>query len=296
MRRTAIVLASAVAVLELTRFAVEELRLVDEFGSVFELGTAAWVYRLVMTVVMVVPWVVGVVLLGQRRHGLATAVIVPVAIMAVPEALLIARSIVGLVSRGWDGAGLWPDVLGRAAIWLFVVAAGIWVWRGRPRHGLRHDAPGRGNAFVIVAFLAWLPTVLASTQVVVPGAVGTPDSARHFYEFIWDASATGLGAVVGVSEAVLFGALLLVGPGLRRDLAGAVLLVVVAPALVTEVLTIVVTLGESLVIPTPASLLGTVGLAGVAVIATRWLVQGLRDRPPPPPAVAAQADPPADPA
>ena len=278
MRRTAILLALTVAVLDLATFAAAEVRVARDAGSIFELGIDAWVSRVNLTLVFVLPWVVGAVLLQRDRRGLGAAVLVPAALLTAPSLILVARTVGDAVDG--EGAGLWIESSAIVATWIVAVAAGVAAWLARPRSGLRHGAPGRGNAYVILAFLAWLPTFLASTQFVVPGAEGTPQGARHYYQFIWDTLGS-LGATVGITEAVIVGALLVIGPTLRRDLAGALVLVVVLPALVAEVQTIVVVWGESFVISTPASILGAIGMVGVVAIGISWVVRGAPRATPP---------------
>jgi hypothetical protein len=272
MRRTAVILALVVVVLDLAIYASGEARLVSLTGSVFELGIGAWAARLTVTLAVVLPWVVGAALLWRRRRGLGAAVLVTSALVVFPGVLFVAQWGVDAAGEG-GGTGPWIEVAAGALGWLLAIGAGAAAWLARPQAGMRAGSPGKGNGYVLLAFLAWLPTILASTQVVPPGAAGTAEGARHFYEFIWTAT-SGLGVMVGLLEALVFGTLLLVGPTLRRDAAGAVLLVLVVPALVTEVQTIVLVAREAFVIATPASFLGVVGLAGVAVIGTRWVAGG----------------------
>ncbi len=288
MRRTAILLALLVAVLDLAAFGLGEARIVGELGSVFELGIDAWLSRVNVTVVFVLPWVVGAVLLWRGQTGLGAAVVVPAALLVTPRLLLVARTVTEAAEIG--GPGIWIEVSALVASWLLAVAAGATAWLARPRAGTRKGSPGRGNAYVILAFLAWLPTILASTQFVVPGAEGHPEGARHLYEFIWTGMGN-LGATLGIAEAVVFGALLVLGPALRRDMAGAVILVVALPALISEVQTIVTVWGEDFVISTPASILGAAGLIGLVVIGASWLVRGSRSRA----ALSADEDGPPDP-
>lgn len=271
MRRTTILLALTVAVLDLATFAAGEVRVAREAGSFLELGLGAFASRANVTLVFVLPWVIGAILMQRERRGLGAAVLVPAALLTAPSLMLVGRTIGDAV----DGAGvtLWLESSASVATWLVAVAAGVAAWLTRPRSDLRDGSPGRGNAYVILAFLAWLPTLLASTQLVVPGTEGTPQGARHYYEFIWDALGS-LSAAVGVAEAVIFGVLLVVGPSLRRDLAGALVVVVALPALVAEVQTIVTVWAEPFVVSTPASVLGTVGMVGVVVIGISWIVRG----------------------
>ncbi|GEM_PF-5810790 len=284
MRRTAMLLALFVALLDLTIYVVDEIRLSGEVGSVLDLGFGAFLSRLMVTLTFSVPWIVGALLLWRRRRGLGAAVLVPSALLAIPGVVFLVGRGMELVTEG-AAIGPWSELTGGLATWLLAVAAGWAAWLARPRGALRLGAPGRGNAYVVLAFLAWLPTILASTQFVMPGSEGTPEGARHFYEFIWD-TAGGLGAVVGVTEAVLFGALLLLGPSLRRDMAGAMVLVVVLPALLVEVQTILTVARESFMISTPASYLGTAGLLGLGAIGVVWLARGA----PTPPEAAPRDD------
>lgn len=272
MRRTAMLLALLVVIVDVAFHVVDEVRLSDEVGSVFELGITAWVSRLSVTVAFVAPWLVGAVLLLRRRRALGAAVLVPAAVLLLPGVLILVRR--GIDLAGGASASTWADVVGSAATWTLAIAAGCVAWLARPRGGLRDGAPGRGNAYVILAFLAWLPTILASTQFVPPGAAGTSARARHFYEFLWETT-SGLATVAGVSESLLVGALLVLGPTLRRDLAGALVLVVVGPALLLEAQTLLAVAGQPFVIPTPAAILGLVGLVGTAVIAILWVVKGV---------------------
>lgn len=275
MRRTAILLALLVAVLDLAAFGLGEFRIADEVGSVFELGLEAWLSRVNVTLVFTLPWIIGAVLLGRGNTGLGVAVLVPAALLVAPRLLRVVPTFADAAEIG--GAAIWIEASMVVATWVVAVAVGATAWLSRPRAGTRRGSPGRGNAYVILAFLAWLPAILTSTQFVVPGAEGRPQGARHLYEFIW----TGVGnlsAAVSVAEAVVFGALLVFGPLLRRDLAGAVVLVVALPALVAEVQTIVTVWGEGFVISTPASILGAIGLTGLVAIGVAWLVRGSRAR------------------
>jgi hypothetical protein len=264
-------LALLVVIVDVGFHVVDEVRLADDVGSVFELGISAWLSRLSVTLAFVLPWFVGAVLLLRRRRALGAAVLVPAAVLLLPSVLILVRR--GIDLSGGASASAWADVIGSAATWSLAIAAGGVAWLARPRGGLRDGAPGRGNAYVILAFMAWLPTILASTQFVPPGAPGTPQVARHFYEFLWETT-SGLATVAGVSESLLVGLLLVVGPTLRRDLAGALVLVVVGPALILEAQTLLSVVGQSYVIPTPAAVLGLVGLVGTAVIAVLWVVNG----------------------
>jgi hypothetical protein len=272
MRRTAMLLAILVVLVDVTLHVVDEVRLSDDVGSVFELGVVAWLSRSIVTVAFVLPWLVGALLLQRRRRALGAAVLVPAAVLLVPSVLILVRR--GIDLAGGASASVWVDLVGSAATWTLAIAAGSFAWLARPRGGLRDGAPGRGNAYVVLAFLAWLPTILASTQFVPPGAEGTPEGARHFYEYLWDTT-SGVGAVTGLAESLLFGGLLILGPALRRDLAGALVLVVVGPALLLEAQTLLTIAGQDFVIPTPAAVLGLVGLIGTAAIAVRWVVTGV---------------------
>jgi hypothetical protein len=210
MRRTAMLLALLVVIVDVGFHVVDEVRLADDVGSVFELGISAWLSRLSVTLAFVLPWFVGAVLLLRRRRALGAAVLVPAAVLLLPSVLILVRR--GIDLSGGASASAWADVIGSAATWSLAIAAGGVAWLARPRGGLRDGAPGRGNAYVILAFMAWLPTILASTQFVPPGAPGTPQVARHFYEFLWETT-SGLATVAGVSESLLVGLL----PGRRPD-------------------------------------------------------------------------------
>lgn len=272
MRRIAIVLAVGVAGLDLGTYVWNEVRLASSTGSVLELGIGAFVSRLLMMLTVLVPWLVGAALLARRRRALGAAVLVPVAILTVPGVLFLGQWTSDLISFGGNPT-VWAELATATLMWVAAVLAGVAAWRARPGAGTRVDAPGVGNVYVVFAFLAWLPTVLVSTQFVPPGPVGTSETARNFYEFIWENSG-GLGAAVGISEALLFGALLLLGPMVRRDAAGAVVLVLALPALIQEVQTILEVAPETYVVSAPASYLGVLGLLGVSVTGVIWLRQG----------------------
>jgi len=272
MRRLAIVLALVVVGLDLGTYVWNEARLASSVGSVLGLGVGAFVSRLLLRLTFLLPWLVGAVLLLRRRRALGAAVLVPMALLTIPGVLFLGQWTFDLVALG-GSATVWAELATATLLWVAAVVAGFAAWRARPAAGTRVQAPGVGNVYVVLAFLAWLPTILVSTQFVPPGPVGTSETARPFYEFIWENSG-GLGAAVGISEALLFGALLLLGPTVRRDAAGAVVLVLALPALVKEVQTIVEVATESFVASTPASYLGVIGLGGVVVIGVTWLLQG----------------------
>lgn len=272
MRRTAIFLAVAVAAIDLGTYVWNEFRLAAAVGSVISFGVGAFISRLVLSLAFVLPWVVGAALFWRGRRALGAAVIVPTAVLTAPGVLFLGQWLGDLVDVG-GSAGAWIELGAATTMWGAAIVAGVVAWRSRPAAGTRLEAPGLGNVYVVLAFLAWLPMVLVSTHFLTPGATGTDLAARPFYEFIWEDSG-GLGAAVGISEALLFGSLLLLGPLVRRDAAGAVVTVIAFPALVREVQTILEVASERLVVSTPASYLGVVGLLGVVVIGITWLRQG----------------------
>lgn len=287
MRRTAALLALAVAVVEVATFVASEVRVRDamvEFGASFG---SVWT-RLPTAAAFWIPWTVGGVLLLLGRRYLGTAIIVPAAVLSLPPSLFSLQWVLdlGAVDAEIVFADLvWVELAGSVLTVLFVVAAGILAWLARPRVDWRIEAPDRRNLYTVVAFLAWLPSVLASTQFVPVGAEGTSSGARHFVEFIWTVSG-GWGAAVGIVSAILLAAMLAVAPGLRRDAAGAMALFIALPLLILAVNTLIAVRQEEFVVSTPAGWLGALGALALATIGAVWLVEGLgsprlRERPHP---------------
>ena len=276
MRRTAALLAIAVAVVEMATFVASEVRLqtsLAEYGA--SLGSI-WT-RLPTAAAFWVPWLVGGVVLLLGRRYLGTVIIVPAAVLSLPPALWSLQWLFDLGSVDADVVFsdlVWVELASSVLEVLLVVAAGVLAWLARPRDHWRIEAPDRRNLYTVVAFLAWLPSVLASTQFVPVGAEGTSIGARHFVEFIWTVSG-GWGAVVGITSAILLAAMLVIAPGLRRDAAGAMTLFIALPLLILAVNTLIAVGQEEFVVPTPAGWLGAVGALALATIGALWLVEGL---------------------
>jgi len=276
MRRTAALLSLAVAVVEIATFVASEVRLrsaMVEFGGSFG---SLWT-RLPTAGAFWIPWIVGGVLLLVGRRYLGTAIIVPAALLSLPPSLLSLQWILDLGSADADlvfADLVWVELAGSVLEVLLVVAAGVLAWLARPRVDWRVEAPDRRNLYTVAAFLAWLPSILATTQFVPVGADGTSVGARHFVEFIWTVSG-GWGAVVGIASALLLAAMLMIAPGLRRDAAGAMALLIALPLLILAVNTLFAVRREDLVISTPAGWLGAFGALALATIGALWLVDGL---------------------
>ncbi len=276
MRRTAALLSVAVAAVEVLTFIASEVRLgraAAEFGASFG---SIWT-RLPTVAAFWIPWLVGGVLLLAGRRYLGTAIIVPAALLRLPPSLL---SLQWLLDPGSVEADLvfadlvWVELAGSVVTVLLIVTAGVLAWLARPRVAWRVAAPDRRNLYTVAAFLAWLPSVLSATQFVPVGAEGTSVGARHFVEFIWTVSG-GWGAVIGIVSAALLAAMLVVAPGLRRDAAGAMALLIALPLLVQAVATLIAVSQDEVVVSTPAGWLGAVGALVVATIGALWLVDGL---------------------
>jgi hypothetical protein len=276
MRRTAALLGLAVALVEITTFVASEVRLrsamVDygaSFGSIWSrLPTAAAFW---------IPWIVGGVLLLMGRRYLGTVILVPAALLSLPRSLFSLQWVADLGSADADIVFddlVWVELAGGVLKLLLVVAAGVLAWLARPRRDWRVEAPHRRNLYTVAAFLAWLPSVLASTQFVPVGAEGTSMGARHFVELIWTVSG-GWGAAVGIATALVLAAMLVVAPGLRRDAAGAMALLLALPSLIWAVSTLIAVGQDDVIIATPTGWLGAFGALGLATIAALWLVDGL---------------------
>ncbi|TVR33758.1 MAG: hypothetical protein EA388_10385 [Nitriliruptor sp.] len=276
MRRTAAVLALAVALVEIASFIASEVRLrgaMVEFGASFG---AVWT-RLPAAAAFWIPWMVGGVLLLLGRRYLGTAIVVPAAVLSLPTSLFSLQWIFDLGGADAEivfADLVWVELAGSVLTVLLVVAAGVLAWLARPRVDWRIERPHRTNLYTVVAFLAWLPSVLASTQFVPVGAEGTSIGARHFVEFIWTVSG-GWGAVVGIVSAILLAAMLVIAPGLRRDAAGAMALFIALPLLILAVNTLIAVRQEEFVVSTPAGWLGALGALALATIGAVWMVEGL---------------------
>lgn len=276
MRRTAALLALGVAVVEIATFVASEVRLrsaMVEFGASFG---SLWT-RLPTAGAFWIPWIVGGVLLLVGRSYLGTAIIVPAALLSLPPSLFSLQWILDLGSADADlvfADLVWVELAGSVLEVLLVVAAGVLAWLARPRVDWRVEAPDRRNLYTVVAFLAWVPSVLATTQFVPVSAEGTSVGARHFAEFIWTVSG-GWGAVVGIASALLLAAMLVIAPGLRRDAAGAMALLIALPLLILAVNTLIAVSRDDVVVSTPAGWLGAVGALVLATIGALWLVDGL---------------------
>ncbi len=277
MRRTAGVVALGVALVEIVVFVAAEARVqraMAEFGAAFG---SIWT-RLPTAAAFWLPWIVGGVLLLAGRRYLGTVVVVPAAVLGLPSALFSLQWLVDPESRdaGSSFADLvWVQLGGSIVLVILTVAAGILAWLARPRGDWRHGAPQRRNLYTVTAFLAWLPSVLATTQFVDLGAEGTDLGARRFVEFLWNVSG-GFAAAIGIASAVLLGLALLIAPALRRDAAGMMVLLIVAPLAVSQVTTVIAVADEEFIISTPAGWLGAGGTLAVTAVAVGWLISGLR--------------------
>ncbi len=282
MRRTAIALALAIVVLDVVFAVLDEVGVFAEGGAILDLGVGAFVSRLSLTVASILPWFVGALLLLRGRRGMGSMMLVAGAVLAVPDVLRLVRAVSD--SGLPDDPEAWAIFAGDVARWLLAVAAGYTGWRSRPEL-LRQRAPGLTSGYTVLAFLAWLSVLLSSTQFLPPGSdEATSAGARHIYELSWD-GAGALTTSVRLSDAVLFGLLLLLAPRVRSEAAGALILAVAVPALIREGQTLIAVLDESFLIPTPASIVGLVGMLGTIAIALVWIVRGLAAsaEPPPPP-------------
>lgn len=278
MRRTAAWMALGVAVVEIATFVVAEVRLRGALAGFGASVGPLWT-RLPTAAAFWAPWLVGGILLLLGRRYLGTVVVVPAAVLSLPRSVLSLQWYLGPDAGGADGAlagTAWIELAISVLLLLLLLAAGVLAWRARPRTAWRHGGPTRRNLYTVAAFLAWLPSILSSTQFLTDGPPGTSRNARRFVEFLWTVSG-GWGALPGIAGAALLGAALLVAPRLRRDAAGTMVLLIALPLLVQQVGTLVALVGEPFVIPTPAGWLGTVGAALLVVLGAWWLRDGLAD-------------------
>lgn len=278
MRRTAAWMALGVALVEIVTFLVAEVRLRGALAG-FGASVAPLWTRLPTAAAFWSPWLVGGVLLLRGRRYLGTVVVVPAAVLSLPQALRSLQWFLEPEAGGLDGIlaeGTWADLAGSLLVVLLLLAAGALAWLARPRTGWRPDSPVRHNLYTVAAFLAWLPSILTSTQFVTDGPPGTSFGARRFVTLIWSVSG-GWGAVVGITAAVLLGIALSVAPRLRRDAAGTMVLLIALPLLAQQVGTLVAVVGEPSVIPTPSGWLGATGATALVVLGAWWLRDGLAD-------------------
>lgn len=264
IRRLAAVLALAVAGELILAFAITERELQTTLGLIatdVEVSAFRWVWM----VLAPLPWLVGALLLltdRWARHG--TAVVVTAALLALTAGL---PTLPGLFQAGWwQGAGVGEvvAVLGEpVAMLLGLLAAAAALW-ARPRGRWRIAAPGPTGVYVAAAVLAWMPTGLQTLERSPPGAMRS--FARTEYSRL-----DGLDAVASVSGALLVAALLFVAPRLRPGVAAVVLLTYAVPQSASGIGDIAQVQVTEFLILTPPAVLGLVGLAGVIVIAIRWL-------------------------
>lgn len=278
MRRTAAWLALGVAFVEIATFLGAEVRLRGALAG-FGASVAPFWTRLPTAAAFWAPWLVGGILLLLGRRYLGTVVVVPAAVLSLPRSVLSLQWFLDPDGGGADGVlvGMaWIDLAASVFLLLVPLAAGVLAWLARPRTAWGPGSPDRRNLYTVAAFLAWLPSILTSTQFVTDGPPGTGLSARRFVTFIWTVSG-GWGAVVGITAAVLLGAALSVAPRLRRDAAGTMVLLLALPLLAQQVGTLVAVVGEPSVIATPAGWLGAVGALALIGLGAWWLDDGLAD-------------------
>ncbi len=286
IRRLAAVLAQAVAGELILAFLITERELQTTLGLIatdVEVSAFRWVWL----VLSPLPWLVGGVLLLSKRwvhHG--TAVVVTSALLSLAAGL---PTLPELVEPGWwQGAGAAEvvAVLGEPVAVVLGLLAAVLAWWSRPKGAWWVAAPGPIGPYVAVAVLAWMPVGLQTLERSPPGAMRS--FARTEYSRL-----DGVDAVASVSGAVLVALLLFVAPRLRPGVAAAVLLTYAVPQLASGLGDIAQIQVTEFLILTPPAVLGLVGLAGVIVIALRWLVTARRrvdqaveveeEEPPPPP-------------
>ncbi len=215
------------------------------------------------------PWVAGGVLLASGRLRLGVATVLTAA------AVLLADGIAGLSADG--------DVVqrgGQALVLVLAVAAAVTTWLARPRGGWRDGARGPAGAYVAVAVLAWLPSVLRTTAFAPPGA------PRRFVESKVEVL-SGLDVTASLAGAVVALAVLFAAPRLRPEVGAASLVTFALLSLVASLGGIARVLDQAAMIFTPAGVLGLVGLLGLLVTALRWSRRAAAPRPPPTPPDAA---------
>jgi hypothetical protein len=269
MRTAAALLAGLTGLTLAGGFLAGELLLdAASFGLVgVELGPA-WV-RAVLVGAGALPWVAGAVLLVARQAWLGTAVVVTSAVLSVPMAagtVVTLREAVGNASLGWRVVAVLT-----AVAWLVGIVAGVLAWVSRPRGDWRREAPGPGGLYTMAAVLAWLPTVFLTSAVAPPGA------PRRFLE-VPTVDGFGLVAVTLVTSGLTAAGVLWVAPRRRRDVAGAMALTFAVPVLLGQVDVVRAVVGEPDVIPTPAGVLGAVGLVTLLVLGARWVADPPADR------------------
>jgi hypothetical protein len=272
MRTTAAVLAALTAVLLAAVFLVGELVLdagaittdAEALGLVGAELAPAWI-RAVLAAAGALPWIAGALLLVAGRPRLGTAVTVTAAVLAVPLAGGVAAQVLDAV-RSDATVGWWTlTALGTVA-WTAGTAAGLLAWLARPGDVWRRSAPGPGGPYTTAAVFAWLAVVFQTSAVAPPGA------PRRFVELPAAAVGSDPALAMLVLTGLLVAAALWVAPRCRRDVAGAIALTVAVPQLLGQVEVIRAIASEPYVIPTPPGVLGAVGLVGLVVLGSWWVV------------------------
>jgi hypothetical protein len=240
-------------------------------AAVAALGGSAPVsgFRWVWVVLAPLPWLAGAALLLADRAYVGTAVVVAAAVLGTVAGLVPLAELLGGDRVLGEGAAAGLLVVGQPVVVLLgLLAAAAALW-SRPRGSWRSAAPGPIGVYVAVAVTGWLPTAFQTLELAPPGAMRS--FARTELSRL-----DGVDALASVSLAVVVAVLLVVAPRLRPDVAGALVLVVAVPQLASalgDVLQVRVT--EDLIL-TPPWVLGTAGLVGLVLVATRWLATAPR--------------------
>ena len=227
-----------------------------------ELSAGEGVRFLVWSLVGAAPWLVGAWLV-LRRPRLGTAVLITSAVLAAPVVVMsLVHTFTGAI--GWFAWWLPVQLL----VWAAMFAAGIAAWVGRPRGGWR------GDGEVPVWLLA--PIVLASLPVLLPGVTIVGLDGQPVGGWL----ATHLDAIRGVTEVlaillpfavVVIGVIVLFR--LRRGAAGAVLLTVAGPDLISLLTSSVEAAGSAELQVMPGGVASVVGNAILVVVGTLWLLR-----------------------
>jgi hypothetical protein len=218
---------------------------------------------LVWALVSAAPWLVGAWLV-LRRPRLGTAVLVTSAVLAAPAVVMtLVHTFTGAI--GW--VPWWLPV--QLLLWAAMLVAGVAAWVGRPRGGWR----GEGEV------PAWLlaPIVLASLPVVAPEFATVAFGGEPVGGWL----ATHLTAIGSLAEVlaillplvvVVLGVIVLFG--LRRRVAGAVLLTAAGPELVGRLGTLVEVAGQAEFRVMPGGVAALIGGAILVGVGSVWLLRG----------------------
>jgi hypothetical protein len=265
MRWVAVALATSVAAMQVALFVVAEQQLQAALSVLGpDAGQVAWL-RWLWLAGWAAPWVVGAALLarGSVRHG--GVVVLASASLALVTGLAEVR--VTATGTGLEEATDLFSRFGGPGIWVLALAAAAATVAVLPRRQWRVAAPGPVGWYVALAIMAWLPAAFRSTAFAPPGA------PRRFIESHVDL-VSGPEAVEAYLVAVVVAALLWVAPRLRPDVAGAVLLTFAGPTLLAEFGSVVAVATQEAVIFTPSGVLGLVGLTGLVIAGTAWVLGG----------------------